>query len=46
MSSPIQTFQQKKLLPSPLDFLSNAVQYEAIMGSVAYGVSILVQLER
>ena len=39
MSSHIQSLQQKKLLPSPPDFLSSAVQYEVIMGSVAYGVS-------
>ena len=39
MASHIQSLQHKKLLPNPPDFLSSAVQYEVIMGSVAYGVS-------
>ena len=39
MSSHIQALHHKKLLPSPPDFLAGAVQYEVIMGSVAYGVS-------
>lgn len=30
---------EKQLLPDPPDFLADAVQYEVIMGSVAYGVS-------
>ncbi len=39
MSSHIQLLAQKGLLPQPPDFLAEAVQYEVIMGSVAYGVS-------
>ncbi|EIJ34804.1 nucleotidyltransferase domain-containing protein [Thiothrix nivea] len=39
MGSHIQALQHKKLLPSPPAFLADAVQYEVIMGSVAYGVS-------
>lgn len=39
MSSHILALRQKNLLPNPPDFLVDAVQYEVIMGSVAYGVS-------
>lgn len=39
MSSHIQMLAQKDLLPQRPDFLSDALQYEVIMGSVAYGVS-------
>lgn len=39
MSSHIQALKQKKLLPKPPEFLADAIQYEVIMGSVAYGVS-------
>ena len=39
MSSHIQALKQKKLLPNPPEFLADAIQYEVIMGSVAYGVS-------
>ncbi|MGB0849290.1 MAG: nucleotidyltransferase domain-containing protein [Thiolinea sp.] len=39
MSSHIQLLNEKQLLPDPPAFLANAVQYEVIMGSVAYGVS-------
>lgn len=39
MASIIQDLQQKGFLKSPPKFLANSVQYEVIMGSVAYGVS-------
>ncbi|MEZ5534604.1 MAG: nucleotidyltransferase domain-containing protein [Thiolinea sp.] len=39
MSSHIQSLRKKQLLNNAPDFLADAVQYEVIMGSVAYGVS-------
>lgn len=39
MSSHIRLLDEKGLLPKPPEFLSGALQYEVIMGSVAYGVS-------
>lgn len=39
MASAVQDLAKKKLLSAPPRFLVNGVQYEVIMGSVAYGVS-------
>jgi uncharacterized protein len=39
MASIFQSLEEKGLLKSPPKFLSTNVQYEVIMGSVAYGVS-------
>ena len=39
MSSHIQLLHEKKLLPNLPSFLAPAIQYEVIMGSMAYGVS-------
>ncbi len=39
MTSVFQSLAEKKLLPSYPKFLDTGIQYEAVMGSVAYGVS-------
>ena len=39
MSSHFEKLYTRKMLPTAPDFLSSAIQYEVIMGSVAYGVS-------
>ena len=39
MSSHFEKLRSQNMLPTAPDFLSSSIQYEVIMGSVAYGVS-------